>query len=87
MIAVPATKYRWHNIRICRPVGIDPANLERVIDSVMADLGKQYDDRNLVHLALMLLSPVRFGQLKSRTIRSCLGLPPHDAPLLSDPPA
>jgi len=38
-----------------------------------ADPGKQYDDRNLVHLALMLLSPVQFGQLKSRTIQSCLG--------------
>ncbi len=73
VIAVPVTKYRSHNIRICRPAGIDAANLERVIDSVMADLGKQYDDRNLVHLALMLLSPVQFGQLKSRTIQSCLG--------------
>jgi len=73
VVAAPLAKYRWHNIRVCRPYGIDPADLDRVIDSVLADLGKQYDSRNLFDLALMLLSPVKFGPLKTRTIETCLG--------------
>lgn len=73
VVAAPLAKYRWHNIRVCRPAGIDPADLDRVIDSVVADLGRQYDSRNLLDLALMLLSPVKFGPLKTRTINSCLG--------------
>ncbi len=73
VIASPLAKYRWHNIRVCRPYNIDPAGLDRVIDFVIEDLGKQYDSRNFFDLALMLLSPVKFGPLKTRTIQSCLG--------------
>lgn len=73
VIASPLAKYRWHNIRVCRPYRIDPADLDRVIDSVLADLGKQYDRRNFFDLALMLLSPVKFGPLKTRTRQTCLG--------------
>lgn len=73
VVASPLAKYRWHNIRICRPFKIDPADLDHVIDSVIRDLGKQYDSRNFLDLTLMLLSPVKFGPLKTRTIQSCLG--------------
>jgi membrane protein DedA with SNARE-associated domain len=73
VIAVPLEKYRTHNIRICRPGHIHPADLDRVVDSVVADLGKAYDDRNLLDLALMLAFPVRFGPLKTRAIEACLG--------------
>lgn len=73
VVASPLAKYRWHNIRVCRPFKIDPADLDHVIDSVIADLGKQYDSRNFLDLTLMLLSPVKFGPLKTRTIQSCLG--------------
>jgi len=73
VVVAPLAKYRWHNIRVCRPYGIDPADLDRVIESVLADLGKQYDNRNFFDLALMLLSPIRFGPLKTRTIQTCLG--------------
>lgn len=73
VIAVPLSKYQGHNIRICRPWGIDPADLDRVVDSVVADLGKPYDNRNFLDLTLMLLSPIRFGALKTRTLKSCLG--------------
>jgi hypothetical protein len=73
VIASPLAKYRGHNIRVCRPYRIDPADLDRVVDSVIQDLGKQYDSRNFFDLALMLLSPVEFGPLKTRTIQSCLG--------------
>lgn len=73
VVAAPLEKYRSHNIRVCRPDGIDSDDLDRVIGSVLADLGKQYDRRNLVDLALTLLSPVKFGPLKNRTIETCLG--------------
>jgi len=73
VVASPLPKYQWHNLRICRPFKIDPADLDRVIDSVLADLGKAYDHRNFLDLTLMLLSPVEFGFLKRRTIQTCLG--------------
>ncbi len=73
VIASPLAKYRCHNIRICRPYHIDPADLNRVIDAVAADLGKQYDSHNFLDLALLFLSPVKFGHLKTRTAQSCLG--------------
>lgn len=73
VVASPLAKYRCHNIRICRPCRIDPADLNRVIDSVVADLGKQYDSHNFLDLALVFLSPLKFGHLKTRTAQSCLG--------------
>ncbi|MBI4381815.1 MAG: lipo-like protein [candidate division NC10 bacterium] len=73
VVASPLAKYRWHNIRVCRPFKIDPADLDQVIDSVIADLGKLYDSRNFLDLTLMLLSPVKFGPLRTRTVQSCLG--------------
>lgn len=73
VVAAPLEKYRGHNVRVCRPSGIDAADLDRVIDSVVADLGKQYDNRNLLDLALIRLSPIKFGPLRTRTIETCLG--------------
>ena len=73
VVASPLAKYQCHNIRICRPCHIDPADLNRVIDSVVADLGKQYDSHNFLDLALLFLSPMKFGHLKTRTAQSCLG--------------
>lgn len=70
VIAAPLAKYRELDIRICRPYSIDRADLDRVVDSVLADLGKRYDRRNFLDLALILLSPVRFGPLKSRTMQT-----------------
>src|SRR6266508_3525294 len=73
VVAAPLEKYRGHNLRVCRPSGIDAADLDRVMDSVFNDLGKQYDRRNLIDLALIRLSPIKFGLLKTRTIETCLG--------------
>ncbi len=73
VIAAPLEKYQAHNMRVCRPSGLDPADLARVLDYVVADLGKQYDDQNLLDLALILLSPIDFGFLKTRTGQTCLG--------------
>jgi Permuted papain-like amidase enzyme, YaeF/YiiX, C92 family len=73
VVVTPLAKYRWHNIRICRPFKIDSADLDRVIDSTIADLGKEYDNRNFLELALLLLCPVKFGSMKTWTIQTCLG--------------
>jgi hypothetical protein len=73
VIAAPLEKYQAHNIRVCRPSRLDPADLDQVLEHVLADLGKQYDDQNLLDLALILLSPIDFGFLKTRTGQTCLG--------------
>jgi hypothetical protein len=73
VVAVPVDKYADHNVRVCRASRIKPAARGQVVDSVIADLGKQYDSRNLLDLALLLLSPVRLGFLKTRTAATCLG--------------
>ena len=73
VVATPLAKYRWHNIRVCQPLKIDLADLDRVINSVIADLSKEYDNRNFFELTLLLLCPVRFGPMKTWTIQTCLG--------------
>lgn len=40
---------------------------------MLADLGKQYDNRNFFDLTLMLLSPIKAGPLGRRTVETCLG--------------
>ena len=73
VVAAPLEKYRWHNLRVCRPHRIQAEDLGRVIDSAVDDLGKRYDDRNLLDLAVSLLAPIKFGPLRTRTIETCLG--------------
>ena len=41
VVVAPLEKYRAHTVRICRPHAIDAADLERVIQAVLADLGKR----------------------------------------------
>ena len=53
--AVPLTRYRSYNTRICRPVGLTEADQRKVIDFAIARLGYQYDLRNLIDLARYLL--------------------------------
>jgi hypothetical protein len=72
VIAAPAVKYHDHNIRICRPYGISPGDRRRVVDDVSAQLGKHYDDQNILDIALMLLpSPV--NPVKRKGNQTCLG--------------
>jgi len=51
----PLTKYIDLNIRICRPIGIRPEDLEVVLDHVMSRIGHTYDRRNFLELARYLL--------------------------------
>jgi hypothetical protein len=59
VIASPLTKYIDFNIRICRPVGLRPEDLEIVLDHVISKVGYTYDRRNFLDLTRYLL-PFRF---------------------------
>jgi len=72
VIAAPLRKYQEDNIRLCRPYGISEEDREQVIDGVVANLGKHYDEQNILDLALMLL-PLGLNPFKKKTIKACLG--------------
>jgi len=55
VIASPLLKYMDLNIRICRPVGLRPEDLELVLDHVISRIGHTYDRRNFLDLARYLL--------------------------------
>lgn len=66
VIVSPLVKYLDFNIRICRPVGLLPADREIVIDHVLARIGQSYDRRNFLDLGRYLLPfhliPPRLGE-------------------------
>jgi hypothetical protein len=55
VIASPLLKYMDLNIRICRPVGLRPEDLEIVLDYVISRIGHTYDRRNFLDLTRYLL--------------------------------
>ncbi|MCA9767772.1 MAG: lipo-like protein [Gemmatimonadetes bacterium] len=52
---VPLARYADLHTRICRPVGLSPGELQRVIQHAMARLGHHYDMKHIVDLARYLL--------------------------------
>jgi cell wall-associated NlpC family hydrolase len=72
VIASPIRKYQDYNIRVCRPYGILPQDIDSVVSEVSGNLGKQYDHRNIIDLGLLLLPPL-LNPFKKRTIHACLG--------------
>ena len=64
VVAVPISKYTEFNTRICRPEGLTPEDLQRVLDYVLTRVGYQYDLKNVLDLARYLLPtppvPVRW---------------------------
>lgn len=59
VIAVSLAKYEFHNLRICRPVGLKPEDLDLVIAELIRHLGVSYDRRNVLDLA-RYLTPFHF---------------------------
>jgi len=55
VIASPVTKYIGFNIRICRPIGLRPEDLQIVLDHVISRIGYTYDRRNFLDLTRYLL--------------------------------
>jgi len=72
VVAVPLSKYKDYNIRICRPFGITSKDIEIVSAEIISNLGKHYDHQNIVDLAILLL-PSFLNPFKKRTIKACLG--------------
>ena len=55
VIRVPLSKYADHNLRICRPVGVEPEELQIVVGFAEASLGHQYDLKNITDLLRYLI--------------------------------
>ncbi len=54
VVTAPLSKYVSFHTRICRPVGLDDASRQRVIDYTLKHIGKQYDSQRIVDLARYL---------------------------------
>lgn len=63
-VAVPLSKYRTYNTRICRPSGLTPEDREAIITFMVERLGLKYDMRNIIDLMRYFLPhppvPVRW---------------------------
>ena len=68
---VPLTKYAGFHTRICRPVGLEPAEIDEVIGFAMDRIGHQYDMKNVFDLVRYL---VRTPPLPDRFKRRVLAL-------------
>ena len=53
--AIELEYYRGSHTRICRPVGLDAAEIDKVIAHAAHRIGQQYDMRNIVDLVRYLL--------------------------------
>lgn len=49
-VAVPLSKYENSNTRICRPVGLTPADRDAIISFMIDRLGTRYDMKNIIDL-------------------------------------
>jgi len=72
VIASPIRKYHDYNIRVCRPFAISSTDLQTVIEKVIGNLGKHYDQQNIIDIALMIL-PSWVNPFKKRSVTACLG--------------
>lgn len=54
VVAVPLSKYRSFNTRICRPVGLTDVEKNEVVRFAAARIGRQYDTRHVFDLARYL---------------------------------
>lgn len=51
---VPLSKYAHFNTRICRPVGLDKIERQKIVDYALARVGMQYDSKQIIDLARYL---------------------------------
>jgi hypothetical protein len=54
VVAVPLSKYADFNTRICRPVGLNAQERQKIVDFARSRIGVQYDTRQIVDLARYL---------------------------------
>lgn len=70
-VVSPLSSYKKHHIRICRPIGITPADTFHVVNYAVQSLGQPYNVRHLLDLMRFLLPwrflPRRWGSSLFRT--------------------
>lgn len=63
-VAVPLSKYRTYNTRICRPVALTPEDRDAIVSFMIARIGLAYDLKNIVDMLRYFLPtppvPVRW---------------------------
>lgn len=63
-VAVPLSKYRSYNTRICRASGLTPEDRKHVVDFMVSRLGLRYDTKNIIDMLRYFLPtppvPVRW---------------------------
>ncbi len=71
VVAVPISKYRNHNIRVCRPIRLRPGDLSSVLQTVISQIGMAYSVRHIVDL-LRYFFPVTLipGRLRRTALES-----------------
>ncbi len=72
VVANPVSKYQDHNIRVCRPFKLRKDDQQVVLEHVINSLGQQYDQQNIIDIALQLL-PKWMNPFKKRSVRAKLG--------------
>ncbi|MEE8345634.1 MAG: YiiX/YebB-like N1pC/P60 family cysteine hydrolase [Woeseiaceae bacterium] len=55
VIAVPLSKYAEFNTRICRPIGLDADERQKVVQFMVDSIGMNYDLKNVIDLARYLI--------------------------------
>ncbi len=65
-------KYEFHNLRVCRPYGITKSDIKEVVDNVLGNIGREYDDRNIYDIAFSLL-PFGLNPWKKKNLEICIG--------------
>ncbi len=51
---VPLATYLAYNLRVCRPQGLSPGELDQVLDELLRHLGQHYDQQNVFDLGRYL---------------------------------
>ena len=51
VVVSPLSKYAHFNLRVCRPRGLHPGHLTRILDEVLAQIALRYDVKNALDLA------------------------------------
>jgi hypothetical protein len=55
VVASPISKYRGFHLRLCRPFGLEPGDLDVVLREIIGQMGADYDVTNLLDLARYFL--------------------------------
>ena len=65
VVVSPLVKYIDFNIRVCRPHGLTPAQIQTVLEEVVKHIGYRYDRRNILDLFRYLI-PLRLVPMRLR---------------------